>query len=184
MEKIFAQDGVFFPATLPMSWHVEPSPSADNISIWMYGNITLLRALATIEALQPEKDNESIPGMGKALERLEFKIDLTLNLIAKLLTNNTSLPSSCPLFMSAGGMEWVCGEHAPAQGEDILISTFISPKLPQPLILPAKIAAVRQEEGGTRVYATFTHLSEEAQDWLSRTVFRYHRRAIHTLHHD
>lgn len=184
MEKVFAQDGVFYPATLPMSWRLEPAPSADDIAIWMYGNVTLLRALATIEALQPEKENESISGMGKTLERLEFKIDLTLNLIAKLLTQSTALPPACPLFLSAVGMEWVCGGTIPAQGEDILISAFISPKLPQPLILPAKIAAVRQEEGGTRVYATFTHLSEEAQDWLSRTVFRYHRRAIHTLHHD
>ncbi|MGE5027992.1 MAG: PilZ domain-containing protein [Betaproteobacteria bacterium] len=184
MEKIFAQDGVFFPATLPMSWHAEPTASADSIAVWMYGNITLLRALATIEALQPEKDNETIPGMGSVLERLEFKVDLTLNLIAKLLNSNTALPSSYPLFMSAEGVEWICRENAPAQGENILISAFISPKLPQPLVLPAKIAAVRQEKDGTRVYATFTHLSEEAQDWLSRTVFRYHRRAIHTLHHD
>lgn len=184
MEKIFAQDGVFYPATLPMSWRAEPEPSADDIAIWMYSNVTLLSALASIEALQPEKDNESIPGMGKVLERLEFKIDLTLNLIAKLLTQSTVLPPACPLFLSAAGMEWACKETPPAQGEDILISAYISPKLPQPLILPAKVAAVQQEDDGTRVYATFTHLSEVAQDWLSRTVFRYHRRAIHTLHHD
>ena len=184
MDKVFAQDGVFYPATLPMSWHAESAPSADNIALWMYGNVTLLRALATIEALPSGKENEVAAGMGKTLERLEFKIDLTLNLVARLLTQNTALPPATPLFLSATGMEWICSGKPPTQGGDILISAFISPKLPQPLMLPAKIAAARQEIDGTRIYATFTHLSEEAQDWLSRTVFRYHRRAIQTRHHD
>lgn len=183
MDRVFTQEGVSYPATLPLDWHVEPAPSDDMIATWMYGNVTLLRALATVEALQPEKEADHGPGVGKILERLEFKIDLALSLVAKLLTQNVTLPSSCPAFLSAAGIEWICKE-TPAQGADILIHAYISPKLPQPLILPAKIASTRQEESGTRVYATFTHLSEEAHDWLSRTVFRYHRRAIHTLHHD
>lgn len=183
MEKIFAQDGVSFHATLPLIWRTKSAPSDDEITVWMYDNVTLLRALATIEAFQPENEVESATGTGKALQRLEFKIDLTLNLMAKLLTQSIVLPPAHPVFLSADGMEWICGEHTPMQGEDILISTFISPKLPQPLVLPAKVAAVRKEECGTRIYATFTHLNEEARDWLSRTVFRNHRRAIHTHHH-
>ncbi|MDD5241884.1 MAG: PilZ domain-containing protein [Sulfuricella sp.] len=182
MEKIFALDGVSFHATLPMIWRAKSEPSDDDIAIWMYDNFTLLRALATIEAFQPENDGDSATGPGKTLQRLEFKIDLTLNLIARLLAQSIVLPPAHPLFLSADGMEWICGEPAPAQGEDILISTFISPKLPQPLVLPARVAEVRKEQDGTRIYATFTHLNEEMRDWLSRTVFRYHRRAIHTHH--
>jgi len=184
MEKIFAQDGVFFHATLPLIWRTKSGPTDDEITVWMYDNVTLLRALATIEAFQPENEVDTATGTGKTLQHLEFKIGLTLNLIAKLLTQSIILPHAHPVFLSADGMEWICGEPPPTQGEDILISTFISPKLPQPLVLPAKVAAVRKEEGGTRIYATFTHLNEEARDWLSRTVFRYHRRAIHTQHHE
>lgn len=181
MERVFTQDGVSYPATLPLSWRKAPELHVEDLSVWMYGNVTLLRALATIEALQPEKEIDQGSGVGKVLERLEFKIDLALSLVAKLLTQNTALPPACPAFISATGMEWVCRE-APEQGEEILISAYISPKLPQPLILPARVASIRQEESGTRVYATFTHLGEEAQEWLSRTVFRYHRRSIQRHH--
>ncbi len=183
LNRIFSQEGVSYFTIIPLSWRPEGKPSADDIAIWMYGDVTLLRALATIEAMQPERDGDLGSGVSKVLERLEFKIDLALSLVAKLLAQNAVQPSTCPVFVSAEGMEWI-GEEAATAGDDIVISAYISQKLPQPLVLPAKIQAVRQEPGGTRIYATFTHLSEEAQDWLSRTVFRYHRRAIKPHHHD
>lgn len=182
LNRVFSQAGVSYFTLIPLSWQPEVEPSADNIAVWMHGNVTLLRALATIETMQPERDGDMGAGVAKVLERLEFKIDLTLSLVANLLTQHAVIPSTCPVFVSAEGMEWLCKETATV-GDDIVISAYISPKLPQPLELPAKIKAVQQEPGGTRVYASFTHLSEEAQDWLSRTVFRYHRRAIKSHPH-
>ena len=181
LNRVFSQEGVSYFTVMPLSWRPEAEPSADDIAIWMHGDVTLLRALSTIEAMQPERDGDMGSGVGKVLERLEFKIDLTLGLVAKLLAENAVMPSTRPVFVSAERMEWI-GKEAASEGDDIVISAYISPKLPQPLLLPAKIKAVQQEPDGTRIYATFTHLSEEAQDWLSRTVFRYHRRAIKPHH--
>lgn len=183
LNRVFSREGVSYFTIIPLSWRPEAEPSADDIAIWMHGDVTLLRALSTIEAMQPERDADMGGSVGKVLERLEFKIDLTLSLVAKLLAENAVLPSTRPAFVSAEGMEWI-GKEAASEGDDIVISAYISPKLPQPLLLPAKIKAVQQEPGGTRIYATFTHLNEEAQDWLSRTVFRYHRRAIKPQHHN
>ncbi|PIQ12966.1 MAG: hypothetical protein COZ23_03595 [Hydrogenophilales bacterium CG_4_10_14_3_um_filter_58_23] len=183
LDRVFSKEGVSYFTLIPLSWRPEAEPSADDIAVWMHGDVTLLRALATIESMQPERDGDMGPGVGKVLERLEFKIDLTLSLVAKLLTQNATMPATCPAFVSTEGMEWISQEAA-TEGDDIVISAYISPKLPQPLVLPAKIKAVQQEPGGTRVYATFTHLGEEAHDWLSRTVFRYHRRAIKPQHHN
>jgi hypothetical protein len=183
VNRVFSKEGVSYFTLMPLSWRQEATPSIDDIAVWMYDDVTQLRALATIESLQPQRDGDMGSGVVTVLERLEFKIDLTLSLVAKLLTQNASLPTTCPAFVSAEGMEWISKEAA-KEGDDIVISTYLSPKLPQPLVLPAKIKAVQQEPGGTRIYATFTHLSEEAQDWLSRTVFRYHRRAIKLHSHD
>ena len=183
MNRVFSQEGVSYFTVIPLSWRAEAEPSADDIAIWMYGDVTLLRALAMVESMQPEREADMGSGVSKVLERLEFKIDLTLSLVAKLLAQNAVAPSTCPVFVSAEGMEWICKEAATV-GDDIVISAYISPKLPQPLVLPAKIQAVQQETGGTRIYATFTHLGEEAQDWLTRTVFRYHRRAIKPHHNN
>ena len=185
LERVFTQEGVSYFTVVPLSWHLETNPAADQIAVWMYGNVTLLQALSAIETMPPEKESDmgSGSGSGKVLERLEFKVDLALSLLSKLLAKNTALPDNYRAFLSAEGMEWICKEAA-EQGDEIVISAYISPKLPQPLILPARIEAVQREETGTRIHAAFTHLNEETQDWLSRTVFRYHRRAIQNLHHD
>lgn len=177
LNRVFSQEGVSYFSVIPLGWHKETESTAADIAIWMYEDVTLLRALATIEAMQPELEGETVSGAGKVLERLEFKIDLTLSLVAKLLTQQAVLPPACRVFISTEGMEWIC-RNSVEEGENIVISAYISPKLPQPLVLPAKIKAVQTEPEGTRVYATFTHLSEEVQDWLSRTVFRHHRRAL------
>ncbi|MBU1689561.1 MAG: PilZ domain-containing protein [Gammaproteobacteria bacterium] len=177
LNRVLSQEGVSYFTAIPLSWRPEAELSDGDIAVWMYGNVTLLRALATIESIQPELDGDLGSGVGKVLERLEFKIDLTLSLVAKLLTQHAVRPSTCPVFVSAEGIEWISKEAA-MEGDNIVLSAYISPKLPQPLVLPAKIKSVQSESGGTRIYATFTHLSEEAQDWLSRTVFRYHRREV------
>lgn len=182
-DRVFFKEGVSYFTLIPLNWHREAEPSADDIAVWMYGNVTLLRALATIEAMQSERDSDMGSGLGKELDRLEFKIDLTLSLLAKLLAQSAALPATCPAFVSAEGIEWISQEAA-TEGDNIVISAYISPKLPQPLVLPAKIKAVQQEPHGTRIYASFTHLGEDTQDWLSRTVFRYHRRAIKSHPHD
>ena len=182
LERVFTQEGVSYFTVVPLSWHLVTNPAADEIAVWMYGNVTLLQALSAIETMQPEKEGDMGSGSGKVLERLEFKVDLALSLLSKLLAKNTALPDSYRAFLSAEGMEWISKEAA-EPGDEILISAYISPKLPQPLILPARIEAVQREENGTRIHAIFTHLNEETQDWLSRTVFMYHRRAIQNLHH-
>ena len=45
---------------LPLSWHPEAELSDGDIAVWMYGNVTLLRALATIEAIQPELHGDRV----------------------------------------------------------------------------------------------------------------------------
>jgi hypothetical protein len=181
MPHQFSQDGVSYHAAMPVSWRPETNVSASAVEQWMHGNIILLHALATMEAVQSEKESDTAPAMAKTVERLEAKVDLALALIAKLLAQDTALPPARPVTLAAESMEWLA-QDGPEPGADILISLYISPKLPQPLMLPASVASVLKEQEGMRIQVVFTHLSEEAQDWLARTVFRYHRRAIQNQH--
>jgi hypothetical protein len=77
-------------------------------------------------------------------------------------------------------LEWL-DTNAPEPGREIIIYLYLSPKLPQPLTLTAIVQSCVAEGDTSRVQATFSHLNTELTDWLERTVFRYHRRAIHQM---
>lgn len=170
---------VHYQALLPLAWVVAGALDAARLSVWMHTNAILLRALATIEAQPPATDYESEPGTptGRMLERLEAKIDLSLSLLSRLLGHESSLQQALPVTLSANAVEWESAS-LPEAGSEILLTLHLSPKLPHPLQLPARV----ERSGNGRALARFTHLDEETRDWLERTVFRQHRRHIQALH--
>ena len=168
--------GVSYQAEMPLAWQPGPLPADTVLQEWMHTNVVLLHALATMEAQAPERENEHGNDMERKLERVEVKLDLALDLLSRLLTQHSPKPDACTVTLSASVIEWV-SQGTPPPG-NIVISLFINPRLAQPLRLPASIRNTTSVAGGTRIVAEFTHLSEEAQEWLERTVFRNHRRFI------
>ncbi len=173
------ETGVSFQADLPLEWRPLGDTEQHVLDIWMHTNVVLLRALATIEAQPPITDYESEPGSptGRMLERLEAKVDLALTLLGRLLSQEQPAPRPIPLSLSAQAVTWK-SEPLPPAGSPILLTLHISPRLPQPL----RLTAIVKRSGQGSAEAVFTHLGEEMQDWLERTVFRQHRRHIQAMH--
>lgn len=171
------QSGVFHQARMPLGWHLASSIPEEILEQRMHNNVILLRALAVFESPPPDREKDLGQDMGKALDRLEAKIDLTLSLVTQLLRQQTSPPQPCPVVLRADSIEWIDRE-APPTGSEVVISVWLSPQLPQPLVLPAAIADAEPHPDGIQIRAALTRLSPESRDWLERTIFRYHRRAI------
>ncbi len=175
-------DGISFEGLLPLSWAPLMHPiSTFTLDEWMQTNIALLRALSTMEAMTTDKENELGTAAAKAMERIEAKIDLSLNLLARVLSQNINYPDAVNTKLYAQGIEWISSE-SPIPGSELAISLYLSHKIPQQLVLPAKVTHTEITAEGQRTRATFIHLNEEMKDWLARTVFRYHRRAIQSRH--
>lgn len=181
MTNPFEAQGVFYSADLPLSWtpleQLQPSQSEQ----WQHHGIMLLHALSVIEMPLPEPDRDTPSSSGKAMERLEAKLDLILSLMMQLARQQTGLPPPRAVILRAGSVEWL-GESAPEAGQLLLISLHISPKLPQALTLPARVGAVEERGQGVWVRADFTGLNGEMAEWLERTLFRFHRRSIQQSH--
>lgn len=178
--------GIYYAADLPLSWTVLSHISAAQAEQWQHDAVALLRALAVFETPIAEADRDLASAAGKSLERLEAKLDMALNLMMQLVRQNLELPATHSVILRASSVEWT-GETMPEPGQSILVSLHLSPKLPQPLLIPATVAALENTESGTRVRAGFAHLNQEMEDWLERTLFRFHRRSIqqhHSRQHD
>lgn len=176
-----AQSGVTYEVNLPLSWEPLTGVSPAEVADWMHSDAALLHALATMETTVSDPEGEMTGAQGKTLERLEAKLDLTLDLLAKLMFKSAPHPPSASVTLSAVAIEWQT-PRPPAVGDNILIKLYLKPTLPLPVSLPARVIGVEAGEYESRVGAEFVSLSEEVQDWMERTVFRYHRRAIQARH--
>lgn len=173
-------DGVFLEGNLPLSWQAASGFDAAQLERWMHANAALLRALAVLDSSVPETEREPNTPTGKALERLETKTDLTLALVIQLLGQQTVLPAACHTILRGNSVEWLAHQTPPAG--NAAISVYLSAKLPLPLVLPAQITSAENTPAGIRVRARLVSLDEEVQDWLERTLFRHHRRAVQKMH--
>ena len=176
---------ITFQTRLPLAWENPGTPDEATLGAWRQENLTLLRALATLESMVPDKERELDQALGKAVERMEAKIDVMLTLMARLVGQQNSLPPSLPLTLAAQHVEWACpAAVAPPADSHVLLKVYPSPKLPEPLRLWVRVATQPARSQGEDCYCLAEFLDEDAEfeEWMTRTLFRYHRRALQARH--
>jgi len=175
---------ISYETELPFAWRADPAPDEATLEGWLYANLALLRALARIEtgtAITIEKEHGVDPYLVQVLERVESKLDMALNLLARLSAAQGELPHRLPVKLSAQHIEWT-DVRAPDTAQEITLSLYLSPKLPEPLMLRARVTSVTPVFGGFSCVAELLERDDEFQEWMTRTVFRYHRRALQARH--
>lgn len=156
-------------------WRELKEFDANQIAEWMRANVVTLRALAALETVGHDGDHHEAAGHDNPMAKLEAKVDLVLYLLGELLKSSRPLPAAVDVTLHAQSINWTSGTPPTPHARGI-VTLYLSPKLPWPLILPAQIVNVE----GQQVRAQLLHLSEDAQEWLDRTLFRYHRRELQT----
>ena len=168
-----SESGISLHARLPLAWaatHAFPQPL---LAEWMHGNLVCLQALAALESHEKEID-ASATGE-HAAGRVEAKVDLLLQLVGELMRKQQPSLPSVEVMLAAHEVIWDAAAPIAAGSEGVL-TLFLSPRLHWPLTLPVHITGAQ----GTKVHAKLFHLSEDVQEWLKHTLFRYHRRALHS----
>lgn len=164
---------------ISVQWRSEAAPLASQ-------GVLLLRVLAQLESAQPHlEDDVSLDS--QRWQSLEARVDLCLNMLGQLLLRDIPLPPPTSLRLSASSAEWLQGQ-ALEVGSQGSLAMYLSPAVPQALILPAKIRHCQAEGDAWRVVAQFELQDAELLDWLDKTLFRRHRREIferkHSIHED
>lgn len=156
---------------IPLAWVETPMDAIDGA--------LLLRVLDQMEAAPSHYEDD---GGEESLrwQAMEARIDLCLQLLGQLLAKDAPRTQPTVVCLSGVGARWRASMPLNiGQSGNLLL--YLSRRIPQPLVLPATVVHCAADGAGWQVHVHFSMLDEEFQDWLDKTVFRYHRRYISQL---
>jgi hypothetical protein len=159
---------------LPLVWQPRDRPfSRFELANLEESNLLLLQASAAIEE-HPIHDQGEDPGpLAGEIARLDLKLNLVLQLLARLVLKDR-LPVPTTIQFNAHGASWTAIGPAPEIEAQGLLRIHLHASLPQSLDLPGVISQVE----GSQVRARFQELPDAVAELMHRLAFLRHRREV------
>jgi hypothetical protein len=157
---------------LPVNWAALPGSMEAAAAGFTERNVRLLQALAAIEDHGvSEKPEESAPD----LTRLDFKINLLLDLVGQLVVANRPRPAPAAIRFNSQGALWHAPAPLPPAGTLGVVEIHLRDFLAEPLRLVGTLAQVSADG---EVTVRFAPVGEPLAFLLERLIFRHHRRHV------
>lgn len=173
--------GLVFEDVLPLTWQIVGDDAAHAHAD--EGNQRFLNILSLIEDHQPDSRVDESGELAKEIVRLDAKVNLLIDMVARILAQQATLPQPVQTRLSADGIEWTAPAQAedgglPKSGDRLLLKLYLRPEYPVPLFLYCRVTRLGREADRIRIEARFEGLLTPVRDLLERTIFRRHRRII------
>jgi len=173
VDTVVLYEELAYQDVLPVSWR----PVAGTIEPALAGNyaernVRLLQACAAIEEHSTsEKQDETHPD----IVRLDFKVNLLLDLVGQILVSNRPRPAAIPVRFNALGAVWRAAAPLPEAGNQGVCEIYLRDFLAEPLRLIGRITNVTPDGN---VKARFAPVGETVADLIEKLTFRRHRRQV------
>ncbi len=139
-------------------------------------NEEVLRTITLLdEHFSEMNDEHDVTTQG--LQRIDFKLNLVLDLVGQVLAYNLTLPDAVSVSFNTDAVQWE-GLSAPDPGTMVKIELYVSRKYPRAIVLYGKVQAVQPLAGTFKTGVILEGLSEIARDGLDKLIFRHHRRRV------
>jgi hypothetical protein len=178
MPESFLGDGLIFKESLPLVFIPGRAVLGPELAHLNADNQQLLGAEASLDDVRVHESlKDESPALLHELQRLEFKLNLVLRLVAELTVRSHGLPPPQKIALSARGLEWFEAD-APAVGATGQLHLYINATMPQPLKIPCVVAAERMQDNLRVAQVQFIGMSEAVAELLAKLIFRHHRRLV------
>lgn len=169
--------GLTYEDTLPLRWVAATAalPDAQQIRI-QESNAEVLRTITVLEEHPGETVSDHDPAT-QELQRMDFKINLLLDLVGQMLAHHSTLPEPLPVSLSATTIQWDA-QAAPDVDSYLNVELFLSRKYPRPIMFYGQVQQVSPVPGGFRMMVVLEGMSEVVRDGIEKFIFRHHRRSI------
>jgi hypothetical protein len=168
-----AADAPSYEAALPLQWQpLQAVPDLLTLERLGEDNLRVLSAVATHKEQRgaPHAAGDETGPLDGEVARLHQKLNLLIDLVALLVSQQAPQPATRPVRLSWIGLRW---PDVDAGGLG-LVRLWLHTGVPQPFIWPAWI----EHREDDMVDARFAPMAEACQAALEKHVFVHHRRAI------
>jgi Atypical PilZ domain, cyclic di-GMP receptor len=173
-DTVVLYDQLAYHDVLPVQWMALPSPPDRFELIGLEeANVLLLQACIAVEEHPARDQNEDLGPLAHEIARLDFKLNLVMQLLSKLVSKE-KMPPSTNIDFNGVGASWICVGQPPSIGEHGLLRVQLRSSLPQPLELPAEVIGVESHTAKVK----FPALSEALVELIQKLAFLRHRRQI------
>lgn len=169
--------GLSYEGRLPLTWKEIDPPQEGELRDLKFSNMEVLRTLFSLEMHAGEVSDELSETVSQHVARLDCKLNLLLDMVGYLLSQQQLIPDPHPLNLTADTIRWQ-DKIAPLQDSLLRIELFCSTHYPRPLALHARVIERASLPEGWLITAAFEGLGETMRDGLERFIFIQHRRAI------
>jgi hypothetical protein len=174
VDTVVLYDQLAYHDVLPVQWMALPSPPDRFELIGLEeANLLLLHACISVEEHPIRDKSDDLGALAGEIARLDFKLNLVMQLLSKLVARDR-MPPATSINFNGLGASWTCIGNPPQVGAHGLLRVQLRSSLPQPLELPAEVVAVE----GSIAKVKFPNVSEALVELIQRLAFLRHRRQI------
>ncbi|MBI3771275.1 MAG: PilZ domain-containing protein [Gammaproteobacteria bacterium] len=134
-----------------------------------------LRIINGIDEYQAESEEDMLE-IAVQLQRLEFKVNLALDMLSELLLGRANVPQPMPVSLSLSRLSWQ-GNPLPGVGELLRVEVYLHRRYPFPIVLTGRVEKLI----GDQVELLLDPQPESVRILLEKFIFRCHRRQIARL---
>jgi hypothetical protein len=166
---------------LPLGWSLLAVGEGGYSQSTEQKNFNRLQVILGLDE-SPRELHEEESGVAAEIQRLDFKINILLEMVSHLVTVGKSSPEPLSFTLSSQLLLWDSCKEVPPQGARVAVDLFLDPRFPFPLVLQGRVDAVeRVTPSSCKVRVVLDPCSESLQEMLEKYIFRCHRRHIARL---
>ena len=174
VDTVVLRNELAYQDTLPVTWEPLARPlDAFRLASLEEANVLLLQACLAVEEHPLRDKNEDLHPLASELARLDFNLNLLLQLVGTLV-NKAPAVDAVPVQFNALGASWQARGVAPAVGAQGLLHIRLRGALVQTLDLYAEIT---DSESGA-VSAAFLKMPPAAGELIQQLCFLRHRKQV------
>lgn len=174
VDTVVLYNELAFHDLLPVEWVPMDAPPDRYQAIGLdEANLLLLQACVAVEEHPARDKSEDLGPLAHEIARLDFKLNLVLQLLDKLVSKD-HLPSPTSIQFNALGASWTQAGPKPAPGSNGMLRVQLRSSLPQLLEMPSEVTDVE----GDIVKVKFPTISEGVAGMIQKLAFLRHRRHI------
>lgn len=180
MSGSVAPGGLSCELNLPLRWSVFTDETGRDWRVVEQENINRIQVVLGLD--DPVRElHEDEAGLAAEIQRLDFKINTILEMVAQLVVVGRGIPLALPLMLSADEVTFSTSVSPPNQGDLLVIELFPESRFPFSLVLKGVVSTVKAGPQTSHVTVLFDQLSEPFLGLFEKYVFRCHRRHVARL---